>query len=600
MTTRAQRRRTPARAATAGRPLEVERPPSIEWRLWAGAAALVLAAILIYLPTLRGALIWDDRLYLDNPVFRSAGALWQFWINRTQMDYLPLTFSGLWLQWQAWGEATLGFHLVSVLLHAAGAIAAWRVLVRLRVRGAFVAAALFLVHPTAVESVAWIAEQKTLLCYALAMTSLLLYLRFDESGDERGYWASLALFFLALAAKPSAVTLPLVLLLAVWWRRGRIARDHVARSAPFFAIAAAASAVTIWFQQRVIGGRAMPMHGVAGRAAQATKALWFYLGEAAAPHGQVFFYPRWAHEGFDLAAAAGMLVLATAIAAGWKFRRGWGRGLLFALGCFVALSLPTLGMVNMNWLEFAPVADHYCYFPLIAPLALIAAAGTALAEKRPKLRGAAAVAAILAVGTFAGLSWRHAHDFRDEDTLWRATLQRNPQAWAAENGLGMAALNSGDFAGAVEHLGRAVEINPGYAALHTNLGAALQRQHRLDEAAAQYEWALQLNPNVPETHYDLGLVYLAQQRLPQAEEEFARAAQLDPQSVAAESKLAQTLELEGRLEEAERHYARAVQLNPGSAEAHEALALCLRKMGRMEEALAEHRGAMLLQGRSAQ
>lgn len=571
-----------------------ELPPQPLWqRTWAVAAAFFLTALAVYWPALQGAFIWDDALFVNAASSTASG--WQFWVTPAQPDYLPLTFSAFWLEWRAWGATAPGYHLVNVLLHVAVAVALWRLLGKLRVPGALVAAALFLVHPVAVESVAWIAEQKTLLSMLLAVLALLAYLDFEDSHHESRYWTALALFFLSAAAKAASVTLPIILLLCLWWRRRRITRADIVRALPFFAISAFFSATAIIFQRQVFAGRAMPLGSVGDRAAQAVKAIWFYLAQAVAPHRLMFFYPAWRHAGLDIATVAGAIALIVPVAISWRFRQSWGRAVLFALGCFGAALLPILGLVNHTWLEFAPVADHYLYFALIAPLALLCAAAAKLLRRTPPV---VRIAAAMVVATmFCAMTWAHGRDFRDEETLWTATLARNPQAWMAENGLGMLAMNSGDYAAAEQLLKSAIAIKPNYAALHTNLGAALQRQNNLDGAAAEYEAALRLQPDVMETRYNLGRIRVAQQRLPEAEAQLTRAVALNPQFVAGEMKLAEVLQRQNKFAEAADHYARVIRLNPSDAAAHGNRAECLQHLGRSAEAAAEYRTAMMLQGK---
>src|SRR5271165_5058729 len=123
--------------------------------LW---VALVYAATLAaYWPALNGGQVWDDDGHITKPILRSFHGLWRIWfeVGATQ-QYYPVLHTAFWIEHRLWGDATLGYHLLNVLLHATAAVLFAALLRRLRVPGAGVAGLLFAFHPVAVESVAWI------------------------------------------------------------------------------------------------------------------------------------------------------------------------------------------------------------------------------------------------------------------------------------------------------------------------------------------------------------------------------------------------------------------------------------------------------------
>lgn len=220
----------------------------------AAIAALVLAS---YLPALRAGFIWDDDLWVTgSDRLGSLRGLLQIWTSVGRaMQYYPLFHSAIWIEHRFWGTNPAGYHLVNVLLQAANAILLWRLLLRLCVPGAWLATALFAVHPVQAASVAWITEQKNLLSLFFSLLSARFYLRAfppeeaDRTGEtdrpketdppappRRGrlYLASILLFFAALLSKMVACTLPAALLLLIWWKRGRVGTRDVRRLAPFF------------------------------------------------------------------------------------------------------------------------------------------------------------------------------------------------------------------------------------------------------------------------------------------------------------------------------------------------------------------------------
>ncbi len=105
--------------------------------------------------------------------------------------------------------------------------------------------------------------------------------------------------------------LPLVLLLCAWWRRGRISRKDLLRSAPFFALSLALGLVTVWFQQhKSIGaGEVVQPEGIASRVAAAGWIVWFYLFKLLLPAGLCVIYPRWSVDGSSVLAFLPLVLL---------------------------------------------------------------------------------------------------------------------------------------------------------------------------------------------------------------------------------------------------------------------------------------------------
>ena len=166
---------------------------------------------------------------------------------------LSLAAQRFWIEHKLWGDATLGYHLVNISLHALVALMVAVVLRQLAIPGAFLAAAIFALHPVHVESVAWISEQKNTLSAVFYLGAAMAYLRFDQSRDKRLYAAALTLFLLGLLSKTVIATLPAALLLVFWWRRGRLTwRNDVLPLLPFFAFGAVAGVLTACVERILI------------------------------------------------------------------------------------------------------------------------------------------------------------------------------------------------------------------------------------------------------------------------------------------------------------------------------------------------------------
>src|SRR5439155_23062068 len=202
-----------------------------------GTVALVALTIVVHAPALRNGFIWDDDDHLThNAAVAAPDGLHRIWSSLTVSRYYPLTLSVFWLERHAWGLNPWPYHAVNLLLHATSAGLLLSLLRRLKIPAAWVAAALWAVHPVNVESVAWITEMKNTLSGVFFLLTLLAFVRYDEEHRKSWYALALASFAAALLSKPSTVPLPAVLLLYSWWRHRRWWRADVW---PFFALALA-------------------------------------------------------------------------------------------------------------------------------------------------------------------------------------------------------------------------------------------------------------------------------------------------------------------------------------------------------------------------
>ena len=389
------------------------------------AAVIVLAAVAAVLPSLGGGFVFDDHGIVERNLLLR-GPVWRIWLTTDPVDFWPLTYTTLWLEWRAWGADPLGYRLVNVALHAGTAVLLWRVLRRLEIPGAWLAGLLFAVHPATVESVAWISERKNVLSGALFLGAVLSWLRYRDDGRRARYLAALGLFLLALLAKTSTVMLPIVLLGLVLWQRGRIGRRDLLETAPFLALSLAFGAITIWFQHvRSLAGAGYS-RGAAERVGGAAWALLSYLRTALVPVEIPLVAPRWpGGPGEPLFWIPLVVVVAAVAGLAWQ-RRGPLRPVAFALAYHAAMVLPVLGLVDMAYLRFAPVASHLQYLALMGPVALVAAGLARLGAGRPRtaaLAGSALLVAVLVAGSAS-----RAAAFRDDLSYWSAAERGAPQS----------------------------------------------------------------------------------------------------------------------------------------------------------------------------
>lgn len=565
------------------------------------AAFLFLAALAAYLPALQGTLLWDDDQHVTPPAMQSLHGLWRIWFDLgATAQYYPLLHSAFWLEHQLWGSAVLPYHLLNVTLHAGSAFLVVLIARELKLPGATLSGFVFALHPVCVEAVAWISEQKSTLSAVFVLGSALLYLRYDETHGRRTRWQAFALFVLALLSKTTAATLPAVLLVILWWKRGLLRlKQDVLPLAPFFAVSIPAGLLTAWVERRYIGAQGVEFAlSVEQRILLAGRALWFYAGKIVWPAGLTFSYPRWR---LDPAQAWQWLfpasVLAVAIALAILARKR--RGPLAAFLIFSGTLFPALGFLNVYPFRYSYVADHFQYLAtlgIIVPLVSVLTLGIQKIHA-PQLRTIAPVVLAASLGL---MTFRQSANYADSETLYRATLARNPESWLAHNNLGSILVGMpGRLDDAVAEYEDAIRIEPGYPEAHFNLGAALMSAHDpslAPRAISEYETALRLKPGYAQAHSNLGnaLLHMPDRRA-DAETEFRAALRVQPDMVQAHLGLGNALATAGRFADAAAEYRTALRLDPSAAEAHFNLGNVLLQLpGELPNAIAEYQSALRL------
>jgi len=564
-------------------------------RLLLLAAAIAAIAFAAYLPALCGGFAWDDSVQVtDNPLIKDPHGLRRLWFGAEAMDYFPLTLATHWLEWRLWGLHAAGYHAVNVLLHAISAVLVWRVLRRLKVPGAWLAGALFAVHPVAADSVAWIAERKNTLSMALYLASLLVYLTWEDNLKRRWYGAAVLFYLLALLAKTSVVILPFVLLLCAWRRRGRISRRDIARSVPFFALAVALGLVTIWFQRHnAIHGMTVRSEGAASRRAAVGWVAWFYLYKLLLPAGLCAIYPRWKVDGASAAAYVPLALLAGGLIWLWMRRKSSGRAPLFAAAYFLIALLPVLGIVNMLFMGLSLVADHFQYLAMIGVIAF-AAAVLARAAAAGGWAGRAGVAASVGCVVVLGiLTWNRAGLYGDEERLWQDNLAKNPSA-VVYNALGVARSYAGRHEQALESFDTAIRLKPELAEAFVNRAAALDALGRMEEAVRDYDQALKLRPKDAATYNGRGNTLARMNRAEDALKDYDAAIVLRPRYGLAYYNRGNIHFNAGRLDLALSDYDQAIELMPEYAHAWNNRATVLAQLGRGADALRDFSQSLAL------
>ncbi|MGB8368578.1 MAG: tetratricopeptide repeat protein, partial [Verrucomicrobiia bacterium] len=562
--------------------------------VWQGGL-IILLVFLAYLPALRGGFVWDDDVYVtNNPLLTAPDGLRRIWFSMdSPSQYFPLTYTVFRIEHLLWGLNPTGYHSVNILLHAINALLVWLLLKRLSVPGAWLAAALFGLHPVQVESVAWITELKSVLSLFFILLTLGCWIEFVGDRSRR-FWHWLALMFYALAlfSKTTACTLPAALLLILWLKGRPIDWRRLAQVVPFLAMGLGMGLLTTWWERFRHGtqGKLFSM-GLLERILVASHALWFYAGKLLWPVNLTFSYPRWAIEPAHPSAYGWLLMGIGSGAAIYFTRRFVGRSVEVAALFYVATLSPLLGFVMFYTFRYTFVADHYQYVASLGLIALAAAGITLAFKTKPFLKLACCGALLLTLGT---LTWRQCGMYTNLETLWRKTLAKNPDCWMAHNNLGLLLSNQGRNEEAMEHYRKAVQIDPNdFEALY-NLGIALAAQGQFNEAIENFRKAIQIKPNDCDALNNLGIALAAQGRFDEAFENFRKAIQIDPNDCDALDNLGTALAERGQFDEAIENYHKAIQINSNRPQTFFHLGTTLGQSGRTREAVVQYREALKL------
>ena len=546
-----------------------------------------------------GGWVWDDgQMILEESALRDWPGLVRIWFAPSELHethYRPLTYTTFWVEYQLWGYAPAGYHIVNVVLHAANAVLLWRILARLAVPGAWLIAAVFAVHPLHVESVAWVMERKDVLSHLFYLGCVFAWLPFLRDSPNgagvdhaaRRYALVLALFAAGLLAKNMVVTLPAVLVVLHWWQSGRVTGRDALRIAPLFAITFAFIALDMW---TVV--KATPLDfgfSIVERTLMAALAVWFYVGKLLWPADLPVIHPRWDVDAGDATAWLALAAAVALVAVLWLLRGRIGRGpLAGALVYAVALS-PTLGFVDHTYMLFSFVADRYQYLACVGVMGvLVAAAATAVAHWPAHWRMAAHGMAAAMLLTLGALTWQQSRIYSDQLTFFKHVTAHNPQAAGAHLNLAQALIDEDRLEEAAQAANVAVAQRPDSFDAHINLAVALGELERFEESERHLRRAVEIAPDESEPHANLAVLLSRRNELEEAEQYLRHALELAPRDLDVLRNLAKLLTIRGQteqLQEALTLYDQLIARGAGDVAARTAKGNILVRLARHDEAL---------------
>lgn len=510
---------------------------------------LAVLTVAVYWPVYQNQFIaYDDQLYVtENPNVNS-GLTWSNvqWAFTTfaVANWHPATWLSHQLDVTLFGLKPGAHHLSSLLLHTANTLLLLPLLFRLTgaVWRSAAVAAIFALHPLHVESVAWLAERKDLLCAFFFLLTLHAYARYTKR--ETG-WSGLlpvaVLFSISLMAKPMSVTLPFVLMLMDWWPLQRFRtvplRSIFLEKTPLLLLSAISCVVTIFAQQAGGAVIAVEKFSILERVANALASYLLYLWKMVWPHNMALLYPLPSAPQFATAVpAAVVIVLITAICFRLREKSPY---LMVGWFWFLGMLVPVIGLVQVGVQSHA---DRYTYLPMVGcSIAAVWGLGDSAAIRR-SFSVALMVFAVCLLLIYASLTRQQISTWRDSETLFRHAL----------------AVTSGNYV------------------IHVNLATALWKRDQRDEAVSEYRKAIAICPEYPDLHFLLGNALLVQGNAMEAAAEYRKTLTLRPEFRYANTNLGVALQRIGLIEEAITQYREGLRLVPEDYKARDNLEMLLK------------------------
>ena len=547
-------------------------------------------------------IVLDTADYVsENPIVQKGltkrGSIWAF-TTVEKFYWHPLTWLSHMLDCQLFGLSPGMHHLTNLLFHLANSLVLYLVLIKMtgsRWRSAFVAA-LFALHPLHVESVAWVAERKDVLSTFFWLLTMWAYAFYAERPTLSRYLLVFFFYALGLMAKPMLVTLPFVLLLMDYWPLERfqhpgwgnrsnsmaLKRSHIQlilEKIPLFALAAGLSIVTFIGQQRAGAVAPLDVISLNIRVANAVVSYVSYMGKAIWPSNLAVIYPYSETLVAWQFIAAGLFLICLSVAFVKTSRKrpylfvGW----LWYLGTLV----PVIGLVQSGP---QAMADRFTYIPLIG-LFILFTWGVYDLVRRWRFQGIVLpLSAVLILLVLMVCTWYQVRHWKNSTTLFTRTLDVTLNNWLVHYNMGFALERQGKLEEAVGHFSEALRYNPSYVNAYYALGSVRLRQEKLDEAIRHFSEALGLKPDYVEAHNSLGVALERQGRTEEAVGHYSEALRINPDYAEAHFNLGIVLMRQEKFKEAMGHYSEALRINPDYAKAHYNMGVALMNQERFEEA----------------
>ncbi|RZB35315.1 MAG: hypothetical protein SRB1_01083 [Desulfobacteraceae bacterium Eth-SRB1] len=541
---------------------------------------------------------YDDELYITDNTHVQTGLTfesikWAFTAFHAG-NWHPLTWLSHMLDIELYGLNSMGHHWTNLQIHLTNTLLLFFILQYMTGaiwRSAFVAA-LFALHPLHVESVAWVAERKDVLSAFFGMLTILAYIRYVKKRNLFRYFLVFILLSLGLMAKPMLVTLPFVLLLLDFWPLERLKYYSPDRSSklfsliyekiPLFIPVAISSVLTVLAQKEVGALYTLEALSVKTRIANAFVSYAGYIIKTIWPQNLAVFYP---HPFGELPLWYVFLAVFAIIVVSFFSIRLLKNHPYLAVGWFWYLGtlIPVIGLIQVG---AQSMADRYTYIPLTG-LFIIAAWGIPdLLKKWYHSKIILIIFSTIIIFAFSTRSYFQIRHWKNSAAVFENAVKVTENNWLAYNNLGLALMREGKLNDAVLNYKKALQIRPDYLTALDNIGLALYRLEKFEEALFYYSKALKIYPKHAGIHNNTANVLTALGKLEEAIKHYKKAILIDPEFAEAYYNIANVLATQEKLDKAIFYYESAIKKDSGHSNAHYNLGCILLNQKEYKEALA--------------
>ncbi|OWY25828.1 tetratricopeptide repeat protein [Sphingobacteriales bacterium UPWRP_1] len=576
-------------------------------QLWWALGALLLLTLAVYAPHFGNELIttWDDGLYItENPFVKqlNAGNFKAWFTQSIASNYHPLTIMSLAIDYRISELSPQWYHFVSLVFHLLNTVLVFVFVQLLTNRrypfAALLTAGVFALHPMHVESVAWISERKDVLYTAFFLLSLICYLRYlDKERAVKWYVLCFVFFVLSVLSKPSAVVLPVVLLLIDYYRERSISVAMFADKLLFLPVSVAIGLATVNIQSK----DAMPefeRYSFLQHIQFASYSFMAYIAKMFAPFNLSALHPYPALTKGSLPAVYQIAPAVAVLFAGavvWSTRKT--KLVLFGVGFYLINIVLVLQFFEVGR---AIIAERYTYLSYVGLTLPIAIWFNQLLLNRNDIKTVVYRAAGVVLLLFAIFSFQRAKVWKNSETLWTDVIEKYPRSDVAYDNRGVYYRSIKQNDKALADYNKVIEINPQYPLTYNNRANIYFDQGKDDLALPDYNKALELDPDNVKALTNRALIFVRAKQYNEADRDFNKAIELDPNYASIYFNRGIYYDLTGQNELALKDFDKYLQLDPKHDGIWNSRGVSNQKLSRFEESIADFSKAMQINGKVPQ